>query len=242
MAQAQAIHAGRSFASRRTAIALILAAIGLAAAAAFAANAYIANEAQKVAAPLRTVWAAAKDIPAGALVGPADLTTVQLALPNEQAALFAVASEGATAPTGVSVQDLKKGRPIAVGDLLPVESAGSVAPLVPLTVTVGTQQQPVVGGLNFPLDRLLAPPPPVRAHDRIDIWASVTVLPASPNAPPTTSTQLVIGNAEIISFVGSAQSPQGYVLAVTIEQLDRFLFYGSSGAPMIVTVRSSRSN
>jgi Flp pilus assembly protein CpaB len=245
MAQAQAAYLPRGLVTRRAALTMLAMAIVLAVIAAFAANAYIAGEASKVVAPSRTVFVAAHDVDAGSFVGAADLTSAQIPL-SDDLAKFYVAPQGAPAGaqagtpavgvglSGIAAKALRKGEPILVGDVVPAETAGTVAPLIPLTIKVGDQQQSVVGGLNVPTGRFALPPAPVRANDHIDIWTSfITSTGAS-------STELVIGDAQIIEIVGTAAEPSGYVLALTETQLDRFLFYNDSGGAMVVTVRSSQ--
>ena len=232
MAQAQAAYLPRGLVTRRAAVATLVLAIGLAAIGAYAANSYIAGEATKVAAPIRSVLVAGRDIEAGSFVRAADLSTAQVPIVGELAPFY-VTTETAPA-SGIAVKAIRKGQPILVGDVVAAETAGTVAPLVPLTVKVGDQQQPVVGGLNIPLDRFSAPPPPVRVGDRVDVWASF-VTPAGAG-----STEAVLSDVQIVYLVGGAAQPSGFVIGVTAQQLDRFLFYVNTGASMVMTVRSSQ--
>lgn len=241
MAQAQAAYLPRGLVTRRAGLAMLVMAIGLAVIGAFAANAYIAGEASKVAAPSRSIYVAGADIAAGAFVTPADLRLTQMPISDEAAPFYvgpAAAVEGAPpdpGPAGIAMKALRQGQPILAGDILPAEIAGSVAPLIPLNVKVGDQEQPVVGGLNLPLGALVAPPPPIRVNDRIDVWASFLTEEGTASA-----TDVVIADAQVLAIVGTAEAPSGLILGVTAGQLDRFLFYSNSGAGMIITVRSSQ--
>ena len=221
-------------ASRRAGLPLVAVAIVLAIGAFFLGNTYLTAEAAKVNAPVRTVYAASRDIAAGTLLRAEDLATTSMALPDQLAGFFLVQTPGAPPPAGVAAIDLKMGQPVLGGDLLSSDSAQSVAPLVPLKVRVGADEQDAVGALNLPLDRLVAPPPKVRVHDRIDLWASSV----EADVP---SLQLVMENVEIIAFSGAGDAPEGYVIAVTVEHLDRYLFFSNTGSPLVVTVRSSRA-
>lgn len=222
-----------ALASRRSGFLLVGFAIVLAVAAFFLSNAYLAAEAGKVNAPVRSVLVAARDIAAGTEVRAEDLATTSIALPDGVAGFFLAPAQG-TQPSGVAAIDLKKGQPVLAADLLSIDTAQSVAPLVPLKVKVGDADVDVVGAMNLPLDRLVAPPPKVRVHDRIDVWAS-SALEGVP------SLQLVMANVEIIAFSGTPEEPAGYVIAVTAEHLDRYLFASTSGSSLVVTVRSSRA-
>ncbi len=218
--------------SRRIGLLLGLLAVLLGGGSFFLSQSYLAGEAGRANPPLRPVAVAAKAIAAGAIVGPADARTASMPVVPDLADLYL--QPGAV--SGIAVRALREGQPILVGDLLPAESAGSVAPLVPLKVKVGDQQRDVAGGLNLPLDRLAAPPPKVRVHDRVDLWASS----AQQNVP---SLQLVLENVEIIAFNGAsdAPAPTGFVVAVTVEQLDRYLFFTNTPSQLVITVRSSRT-
>lgn len=234
--------AQRPLASRRTGVAFIVVALGLALIAGFAANAYVTGEARKVSAPLRDVWVAARDVPAGALVGPGDVEVAQLPVPDSVRDTYlgpAAAPAGGVAvasPQGVTAKALKKGQPLTAGDLLSADVATSVAPLIPPVVRVGDKDEAVAGGLNVPLGQLVAPPPKFRVGDKVDIWAaSVSAAGAGGG------TQVVLGDITVIAFTGPAESPAGIVLAVTPEQLDRYLFFASTGSPMILTVRSAQA-
>lgn len=235
--------AQRPLASRRTGVVFIAIALGLALIGGFAANSYVSGEAAKVSAPLRDVWVAARDVPAGTLVGPGDVQVARLPIPDELRSAYLgpaeqVAGREATlsVPQGVTIKMLRKGQPLTAGDLLAAESATSVAPLIPPVVRVGDKDEPVAGGLNVPLSQLVAPPPKFRVGDKVDIWAA-TVGPQGTSG----GTQVVLGEITVIAFTGTADSPAGIVLAVTPEQLDRYLFFASTGSPMILTVRSAQA-
>lgn len=236
-----AVAAQRPLASRRTGIVFIVIALGLALVGGFAANSYVSGEAAKVSAPMRDVWVAARDIPAGTLVGMADLETAQLPVPDALRDMYLgpAAAGGATAPTpvqGVTAKALRKGQPLTAGDLLASESTTSVAPLIPPAVRVGDKDEAVAGGLNVPLSQLVAPPPRFRVGDKVDVWAT-TVGPDGAGA----GTQIVLSGITVIAFNGAADAPSGVVFAVTPEQLDRYLFFASTGSPMILTVRSAQA-
>lgn len=219
-----------ALASRRNGLLLVGLAVVLAIAAFFLGNAYLAGEAAKVNAPVRTVLVASRDIAAGTQVRTEDLARASIALSDQLVGFFL--APGAQA-SGIAAVDLKQGQPVLASHLLSGDAALSVAPLVPLKLKVGSDQIDVVGAMNLPLDRLAAPPPKVRVHDHIDLWAS-SVLQGVP------SLQLVLENAEIIAFSGTLQDPTGYVLAVTAEHLDRYLLASGNGSSLLVTVRSSR--
>ncbi len=236
-----AVAAQRPLASRRTGVVFIVIALGLALIGGFAANSYVSGEAAKVSAPLRDVWVATRDIPAGALVGPADLQVTQIPVPDSLRDLYLVTggASGTTAPTpmqGVAAKALRKGQPLTAGDLLAAESATSVAPLIPPVVRIGDKDEAVAGGLNLPLSQLIAAPPRFRVGDKVDIWAASVAA-----GGVSTGTQVVLGEITVIAFTGTADSPAGIVLAVTPEQLDRYLFFASTGSPMILTVRSAQA-
>ncbi len=227
MTQAQTV-------TRRSALALIVVALVLALAAAYTANAYLTGEARKVAAPIRAVWVASRDIAAGTLVGAGDVTAASMPLADDLKDFFVSADGQPTGPLGVSAMTLRKGQPLQNGALLPPQSASSVAPLLPLQVSISGTSRPVVGGLNIPVDRLVAPPPAFAEHDHVDLWAFV------PGTTPTSgTTQLVLGDLEVIAFVVGGQRPEGIVIAATFEQIDRALASLSSGAQLLLTVRPS---
>lgn len=233
--------AQRPLASRRTGVVFIVIALGLALIGGFAANSYVSGEAAKVSAPMRDVWVAARDIPAGTLVGSADLQVAQIPIPDSLRDMYvgAGATTGAPSPVplqGVAAKALRKGQPLTAGDLLAPESATSVAPLIPPAVRIGDKDEAVAGGLNVPLSQLVAPPPRFRVGDKVDIWAA-TVGPQGTSG----GTQVVLGEITVIAFTGTADAPAGIVLAVTPEQLDRYLFFASTGSPMILTVRSAQA-
>ncbi len=219
---------------RRGAVVLIVVALIFAGLAFFAAYSYVTGEARRVAAPIRDVVTAARDIPAGTLVSAEHVAVARMPIPDDVARHFTMADENPVAsppsPLGVASRALAKGRPILTGDLLPPQSADSVAPLVPLTTRVAGREQPAVGALNIPLGRLAAPPPAVTTHDRIDVWAwSVE--------GSRGSAESVLSEIEIIAFTGAGDQREGIVVAVTTEQLERWLRFDATGAAMIVTVR-----
>lgn len=235
-----AVAAQRPLASRRTGVVFIVVALGLALVAALATNAYVSGEARKVSAPLRDVWVATRDIPASTLIGPGDVQVAQIPVPDDLREIYlgptAAAGAAVSLPQGVTAKALRKGQPLTAGDLLPAESATSIAPLIPPVIRIGDRDQPVVGGFNVPLGGLVAPPPRFRVGDRVDIWAA-TFGPAGTSG----GTQVVLGDITVIAFTGSPESPAGIVIAATPEQLDRFLFFASTGSPMILTVRSAQA-
>lgn len=236
-----AVAAQRPLASRRVGLIFIVVALGLALIAGFAANTYVTGEARKVSAPLREIWVASRDIPASTLIGPADVQVAQLPIPDtlQDAYLAPAAPAGGlatAAPQGVTAKALRKGQPLTAGDLLPADAATSVAPLIPPVVRIGDRDQAVAGGLNVPLGQLVAPPPKFRVGDKVDIWAATFG-----EAGTSGGTQVVLGDITVLAFTGTAESPAGIVLAVTPEQLDRYLFFASTGSPMILTVRSAQA-
>ena len=218
-------------ATRRNGIALVAAAIVLALVAFFLSQSYVSSAAQNANPPKQPVAVAANDIPAGTLVSPAMAESAAMSVPPDLYKTVYLAP-GDTVKC-VAVRAIKKGEPILAGDLAPAESAGSLAPLIPLKTKIGTATADVAGGLNVPLGRLVAPPPAVRTHDHIDLWAGGV----GPNQP---SLQLVLENVEILAFNGTVDAPTGYNVAVTVDQLDRYLFFSNQGAPLLVTVRSSQ--
>ncbi len=220
---------------RRGALFIIVIGLVLAVLAAISANSYLASEAEKVAAPQRDVWVAARDIAAGTLLTKDDLMFARFPVPNEMASLYSLVTDAGRPPLGVVPIPLRKGEPIVAGAVLPPELAESIAPVVPLTVTVGGSSQPVAGALNIPLGRLVAPPPPFREGDHIDLWAQE----ATTTGLSRSLTQ-VLSDVEVIGFVGARGSAEGVVIAVTRQQLEQFVTMSNSGAPMIATVRSSR--
>lgn len=220
---------------RRGALLIIVVGLILAVLAAVSANSYLAGEAEKVAAPQRDAWVAARDIPAGTLLTKTDLAVARFPIQNDMAGLYALAVDPARPPVGVVPIALRKGEPIVAGAVLPPELAESIAPVVPLTVTVGGASQAAVGALNIPLGRLVAPPPPFREGDHIDLWAQET----SSTGLSRTLTP-VLSDVEVIGFVGARASAEGVILAVTRQQLEQFVVTSTSGAPLLVTVRSSR--
>ena len=232
-----AVASQRPLASRRTGLIFIVVALGLALVAGFAASSYLAGEASKVTAPMRDVWVAARDIPASTLIGPGDVEVARLPVPDSlRDAYVSPSGEVAAPPTGVTAKAMRKGQPLTAGDLLPADSATSVAPLIPPVVKVAGQDQAVAGGLNVPIGSLVAAPPKFRVGDRVDIWTT-TIAPGGGSG----GTQVVLGDVTVLAFTGSAESPSGIVLAVTPEQLDRYLFFASTGSPMILTVRSAQA-
>ncbi len=220
---------------RRGALFIILIGLVLAVLAAISANSYISGEADKVAAPQRDAWVAARDIPAGTLLTKDDLVVARFPLQNDMAGFYALVTDPTRPPVGVVPIALRKGQPIVAGAVLPPELAESIAPAVPLTVTVGGASQPVAGALNIPLGRLIAPPPQFREGDHLDLWTQEAT--ASGLSRSLTS---VLSDVEVIGFVGARGSAEGVVVAVTRQELERFVTTSNSGAPMIVTVRSSR--
>lgn len=234
MAQAQAVGARGSLVTRRNAIALIVVAAILALAAGLAANSYISSEAQRVAAPQRGVWVAARDLPGGTLVGEGDLERATMPIPDSLQEFYAPADIGAAALRGITVHALRKGQPITAGDVLPPEAATTVSPLVPRQVTVGGAQRTVVGALNIPLDRLVAPPPDFATNDRIDLWVFAGGQAGQAGAGRT---EAVLSDIQVITFVRTGERREGIVVAVTEEQLNRFLSVTTAGAPLLITVR-----
>lgn len=231
-----AVAAQRPLASRRTGVVFIVIALGLALVAGLAANSYVAGEASKVSAPLRDVWVAARDIPAGTLVGPGDVQVAQIAVSDALRDLYLAPTAPAEPVQGITAKALRKGQPLTAGDLLSADAATSVAPLIPPVVKVGGQDQAVAGGLNVPLGQLVAAPPKFRVGDKVDIWATTFTATGASGG-----TQVVLGDITVLAFTGTAESPAGIVLAVTPEQLDRYLFFASTGSPMILTVRSAQA-
>lgn len=219
-------------ATRRNGILLLGGSVVLALLAFFLAQSYVSSVAQSANPPRQPVAVAADDIPAGTLVTPAMAQSAPMSVPAELYNVVFLAPGDSV--KGLAVRAIKKGEPILAGDLLPAESAQSLAPLVPLKAKVGTVTVDVVGGLNLPLDRLVAKPPAVRPHDRIDLWAGGV----GPNQP---SLQLVLEDVEILAFNGGPAAPDGFNVAVSVEQLDRYLFFSNQGAPLVVTVRSSQA-
>ncbi len=219
-------------ATRRTGIVLLGGAVILALVAFFLSQSYVSSAALSANPPKQPVAVASDDIPVGTLVTPAMAQSAAMSVPPE---LYKVVYlPPGEAVKGVAVRTIKKGEPILAGDLLPAESANSIAPLVPLKTKSGTATADVVGGLNLPLNRLVAAPPAVRPHDHIDLWAGGV----GPNQP---SLQLVLEDVEILAYNGDAAAPNGFDVAVTVEQLDRYLFFSNQGAPLIITVRSSQA-
>lgn len=235
-----AVASQRPLASRRTGVIFIVVALGLAVIAGLAANSYVAGEASKVTAPMREVWVAARDIPASALVSTGDLEVAKIPVPDSLRDSFVGPGTGqagvSAGALGVTAKALRKGQPLTAGDLLSADAAISVAPLIPPLVRVGGQDQAVAGGLNVPIGTLVAAPPKFRVGDRVDIWA--TTLAAGGGSG---GTQVVLGDITVLAFTGSAEAPSGIVLAVTPEQLDRYLFFAATGSPMILTVRSAQA-
>jgi hypothetical protein len=225
----------RPMIGRRGALFIVVIGLVLAVLAALSANSYLSSEVEKVAAPQRDAWVAARDIPAGTLLTRDDLAVARFPVPGEMSGLYALVTDAARPPLGVAPVALRKGQPILAGAVLPPEFAESIAPIVPLTVNVGGSMQPVVGALNIPLGRLAAPPPPFREGDHLDFWIQ------EPSATGLSRTlTLVFADAEVIGFVGARGSAEGVIFAVTRQQLEQFVTTQNSGAPMIVTVRSSR--
>lgn len=220
---------------RRGALFIIVIGLILAVLAALSASSYLSSEAEKVAAPQRDAWVAARDVPAGTLLTKDDLAVARFPVTNEMASLYVLATDPARPPVGVAPIALRKGQPILVGAVLPPELAESIAPAVPQTVAVGGSPQPVVGALNIPLGRLVAPPPPFREGDHIDLWAQETT-----TSGLSRSLTAVLSDVEVIGLVGARGSAEGVVIAVTRPQLEQFVTMSNSGAPMIATVRSSR--
>lgn len=219
----------RAIVGRRGALGIVAVAIGLAVIAGYSANTYIAAEAEKVAAPIRDVWVAARDIAPGTLLTSADVTVSRSPIQNDMAAYYL--TDAAAPPAGIATSALRQGQPILAGTLLPAESADTVSPLIPLTVDVGGSQRPTIGALNFPIGQLSVPPPPMREGDRVDVWAQ----PLTETGPGALVS--VLENIEVIAF-----SPEGdgLIFALTREQLARFATLTNQGAPMILTLRSSR--
>lgn len=224
----------RAAVGRRGASFIVIAALGLAALAAFAANSYISGEAQRVAAPIRAAWVAARDIQAGALLTKDDVAQASFPIPGEMTEAYMLVGNATTPPTGVVLQSLRKGQPLLNGVLLPPEAANSVSPLVPLTVTVDGSQRPSIGAFNLPLGRLVAPPPAMREGDRVDLWAA-----AAPTTPTSSIGPLraIISDVQILAFTGESD---GIVLALSADQLDRLVSAMGSQSTMVLTVRSSR--
>lgn len=227
--------AQRPAVGRRGALFIIVIGLVFAVAAAISANSYISGEADKVAAPQRDAWVAARDIPAGTLLTSADLAVARFPIPNDRADMYALSVEGGRPPLGVVTLALRKGEPIVAGAVLPPELAESIAPVVPTTVTVDGASRPAVGALNIPLGRLIAPPPPFRQGDHIDLWAQEIT-----SSGPARSVTAILSDVQVIGFVGAKGSPEGVILAVTRDQLDRYAASANSGASLILTVRSSR--
>jgi len=219
----------RSMVGRRGALGVVALAIGLAVIAGYAANSYLAAEAEKVAAPVRDVWVAARDIAAGTLLNSADLTISRVPIRNDMATYYL--TDAAVTPAGIATSALRQGQPVLAGTLLPAESAGTVSPLIPLTVDVGGSQRATIGALNFPIGQLTVPPPPMREGDRVDVWAQ----PLTETGPG--ALVAVLENIEVIAF-----SPEGdgLIFALTRDQLARFATFMNQGSPMILTLRSSR--
>src|SRR3989338_4751293 len=97
--------------SRRAGLLLVAVAIVLAIGAFFLGNTYLTAEAAKVNAPVRTVYAASRDIAAGTLLRAEDLATTSMALPDQLAGFFLVQTPGAPPPAGVAAIDPKMGQP-----------------------------------------------------------------------------------------------------------------------------------
>lgn len=233
-----AVAAQRPLASRRMGVIFVVIALGLALIAGFVANSYVAGEAAKVSAPLRDVWVAARDLPTATLLAPGDVQVAQVPVPDALRDMYLSPPAGAApAPAqGVTAKALRKGQPLTAGDLLPAESTTSVAPLIPPVVKIGDREQAVVGALNVSLGQLIAPPPRFRVGDRVDIWAATVSQSGVSGA-----TQIVLGDLNVIAFSGPAESPAGIIIAATPEQLDRYLFFLTTGSPMILTVRSAQA-
>lgn len=181
---AQAVYAQRGPITRRNGVLLLALAVALAVVAGVAANTYVSGEARRVNPPPRTVIVAARDLAPGSVVGRGDVTTTTISVPDAQAAYYL--TDANAAELGLLVKPLKQGQPLLAGDVLPAGSAVSVAPLVPAKVKIGNDEKLVAGGLNIPLDLFIAPPPPVRANDHIDLWAQPpgTAAPAGLPFPP----------------------------------------------------------
>lgn len=220
---------------RRGALLIIVVGLVLAVLAALSASSYLTSEAEKVAAPQRDAWVAARDIAAGTLLTKDDLAVARFPVPNEMAGFYVLATDPGRPPVGVAPIALRKGQPLLAGAVLPPELAESIAPVVPQTVTVAGSSQPVVGALNIPLGRLVAPPPAFREGDHIDFWAQE----ATATGVSRSLTQ-VLADVEVIGFVGERGSADGVVIAATRQQLEQFVTILNSGAPMIATVRSAR--
>ncbi|MBI2325624.1 MAG: hypothetical protein HYU87_11780 [Chloroflexi bacterium] len=220
---------------RRGALFIIVIGLILAVLAAVSASSYLAGEAEKVAAPQRDAWVAARDIPAGTLLTRDDLAVARFPVTNEMAGFYLLAADPGRPPVGVVPIALRKGEPLVAGAVLPPELAESIAPVVPLTITVGGSSQPVVGALNIPLGRLVAPPPAFREGDHIDLWAQEATA-----AGLSRSLTQVLSDVEVIGFVGTRGAAEGVVIAVTRQQLEQFVTTSNAGAQMIATVRSSR--
>lgn len=223
--------AQRPAVGRRGAAFVVIVAAVIAALAAVAANAYISGEAEKVSAPVRAAWVAARDVPAGTVLTAADLAVASFPITNEMAGSYVLATDPARPPAGLTPIAIRKGQPILAGTLLPAEAADTVSPLVPLTVTIGGSSQRTVGALNIPLARLAVPPPPFREGDRVDIWAQT--ISASGSIGSLTS---VLEGIEVIAQTDDG----GVVVAVTRDQLERFATFINQGSPLLLTVRSSR--
>lgn len=231
-----AVASQRPLASRRTGIIFIAIALGLALIAGLAANSYVAGEASKVTAPMRDVWVAGRDVPAATLIAAGDLAVAKLPVPDSLRDTYMAPVDGAAPPSGVTAKALRKGQPLITGDLLAADAATSVAPLIPPLVKVGGQDQAVAGGLNVPIANFVAPPPRFRVGDRVDVWATTIAAGGTSGG-----TQVVLGDVTVLALSGAADAPTGVVFAVTPEQLDRYLFFASTGSPMILTVRSAQA-
>lgn len=219
----------RAAVGRRGALGVIIVALGLAGIAAYSANSYIAQEAEKVAAPVREVWVAARDVAPGTLLTPADAVLASTAIENKMAPHYLTSASAQ--PTGLTTTALRPGQPILAGTLLPAAAADTVSPLIPLTVNVGGAERATIGALNFPLGRLAVPPPPMRENDRVDIWSQEVT------EKGLGGLVLVLENVEIIAFAGEGD---GLIFALTRDQLERFATHSNQGSPMILTLRSSR--
>lgn len=219
----------RSIVGRRGALGIVAIAIGLAVIAGYAANSYVASEAEKVAAPTRDIWVAARDIEPGTLLTAADVTVSRSPIQNEMAGYYL--TDSGAPPAGIVTSALRQGQPVLAGTLLPADAADTVSPLIPLTVDIAGSQRPTIGALNFPLGQLTVPPPPMREGDRVDVWAQ----PITETGPG--ALVAVLENVEVIAF--SAEG-DGLIFALTQEQLARFATFSNQGSPMILTLRSSR--
>lgn len=139
-----------------------------------------------------SVWSAARDIPAGTVLGASDLISTEVNLPTDALRLYALAST----PTGsaVVIESLNAGELVPIASLA---ASGSEVEGRLITIPIGVDH--AVGG-------------ELRPGDRVDVFASFDA------GSPRAVTRLLVADVEVVEPVraGGLVSGGGSLIGLTL--------------------------